>query len=162
MMPKVPGIKVTKDKTLNYLSKISKTRVVDEKSFGSMFRMFKPKISREKAFDSITKVKSSYFKNIYKESRLNEKAIEKLSKTLVGSKYMANISRMSKLSKGGIIPKGYPRDTYLARLSSGERVIPPQKLDHLEPANTNIHITLDGKVLNRDLALMIRRMYKFN
>jgi TP901 family phage tail tape measure protein len=162
MMPKVPGIKVTKDKTLNYLSKISKTRVVDEKSFGSMFRMFKPKISREKAFDSITKVKSSYFKNIYKESRLNEKAIEKLSKTLVGSKYMANISRMSKLSKGGIIPKGYPRDTYLARLSSGERVIPPQKLDHLEPANANIHITLDGKVLNRDLALMIRRMYKFN
>jgi hypothetical protein len=162
VVPKVPGIKVTKDKTLNYLSKISKTRVVDEKSFGSMFRMFKPKISREKAFDSITKVKSSYFKNIYKESRLNEKAIEKLSKTLVGSKYMANISRMSKLSKGGIIPKGYPRDTYLARLSSGERVIPPQKLDHLEPANTNIHITLDGKVLNRDLALMIRRMYKFN
>jgi len=50
----------------------------------------------------------------------------------------------------------------LARLSSGERVVPPQKLDHLEPARTNIHITLDGTIKNRDLALMIRRMQDMN
>jgi hypothetical protein len=33
------------------------------------------------------------------------------------------------LAKGGVIPQGYPNDTYPALLSSGEKVIPPGKLD---------------------------------
>ena len=159
IVPKVTGIKVTKDKTLNYLSKISRTKIVDERSVGHLLKSYKPRIGKEKTFDNITKIKTGVFKNIYRESRLNEKSLEKLSKTLVSSKYLSNIAKMS---RGGVIPEGYPRDTYLARLSSGERVVPPQKLDHLEPARTNIHITLDGTIKNRDLALMIRRMQDMN
>ena len=34
------------------------------------------------------------------------------------------------LAEGGIIPPGYPNDSYPALLTSGERVTPPGKLDH--------------------------------
>ena len=34
------------------------------------------------------------------------------------------------LAEGGIIPPGYPNDSYPAMLTSGERVTPPGKLDH--------------------------------
>jgi hypothetical protein len=220
---KVPGIKVTKDKTLNYLSKMSRTKAVDEKSINNLLKLTKTssikrtnvkelnraakstednfimyknlvKVISDKEEENqlvkyMTKLtgmssivnnkedKSSEYlnnmlrmrdskvfnakllKNTFKETRYNERSIEKLSKTLSSSRYLNNIAKMS---RGGIIPKGYPRDSYLARLSSGERVIPPQKLDHLEPAGTNIHITLDGAIKNRDLALMIRRIKQMN
>jgi hypothetical protein len=43
---------------------------------------------------------------------------------------VALISSQS-FAKGGIVPEGYPNDTYPARLTSGEMVIPPGKLDSI-------------------------------
>ena len=40
-------------------------------------------------------------------------------------------SEVPKMAKGGVVPEGYPRDTYPALLSSGETVIPPKDLDHI-------------------------------
>ena len=37
-------------------------------------------------------------------------------------------SQVPKMAKGGVIPPGYPNDTYPALLTSGETVIPPKKL----------------------------------
>jgi len=37
-----------------------------------------------------------------------------------------------KMKEGGVVPPGYPNDTYPALLSSGERVTPPGRLDNLE------------------------------
>lgn len=48
------------------------------------------------------------------------------------SSAQAKASSASKMAKGGIIPAGYPNDTYPALLSSGEKVIPPGKLGNLE------------------------------
>jgi TP901 family phage tail tape measure protein len=37
-----------------------------------------------------------------------------------------------KFAEGGTVPPGYPNDTYPAFLTSGEKVIPPQKLNSME------------------------------
>lgn len=105
-----------------------------------------------KSLDKISKtmISSKYLSS----ARTNDKSFDKISKTLVSSKYLSGIARMA---KGGIVPKGYPRDTYLARLSSGEKVIPPQKLDHLEKAENNIHITVDGEISGNVIKLALRR-----
>ena len=39
------------------------------------------------------------------------------------------IDNIPGLAEGGIVPSGYPNDTYNARLTSGEMVVPPGKLD---------------------------------
>jgi TP901 family phage tail tape measure protein len=43
---------------------------------------------------------------------------------------IALISSQS-FAKGGIVPSGYPNDSYPARLTSGEMVVPPGKLDNV-------------------------------
>jgi TP901 family phage tail tape measure protein len=45
--------------------------------------------------------------------------------------YKSKASSVSKMAEGGIIPAGYPNDTYPALLSSNEVVIPPDKLNNL-------------------------------
>jgi len=42
----------------------------------------------------------------------------------------------AKMAGGGIVPPGYPNDTYPALLSSGERVTPPGKLNDVEFGGT--------------------------
>lgn len=39
--------------------------------------------------------------------------------------------KAQKFAEGGIVPSGFPNDTYPARLTSGETVIPPKKLDEV-------------------------------
>jgi TP901 family phage tail tape measure protein len=46
-----------------------------------------------------------------------------------------NAAEASKMAQGGIIPPGYPNDTYPARLTSGEIVIPPGKLSSISSDN---------------------------
>jgi hypothetical protein len=43
-------------------------------------------------------------------------------------------------AQGGIVPPGYPNDTYPARLSSGEMVIPAKKLPELQ--SKEIYVTM--------------------
>ncbi|MBU2177549.1 MAG: hypothetical protein KJ556_20855, partial [Gammaproteobacteria bacterium] len=45
------------------------------------------------------------------------------------------------MAQGGIVPAGYPNDTYPALLTSGERVIPPGKL-----AERPITVVLQGNL----------------
>lgn len=75
---------------------------------------------------------------------------------------IASLSRVAKLSRTGALPKTYMRDTHLSRLSAKDMLLPSTRMDHLEPAQNNIHITLEGKIKNRDIALMIRRMKNWN
>jgi hypothetical protein len=65
------------------------------------------------------------------------------------------------MAHGGIVPAGYPNDSYPARLTSGEVVIPPGKLDSITGMR-NINITVDGKIKGKDLALALRRANSMN
>jgi hypothetical protein len=38
------------------------------------------------------------------------------------------IQKLPKMAEGGLVPKGYPNDTYPALLTSGETIVPPGKL----------------------------------
>jgi TP901 family phage tail tape measure protein len=43
------------------------------------------------------------------------------------------VSKIPKLANGGVVPSGYPKDSFMAMLSSNEAVIP---LDRIDPTNT--------------------------
>jgi hypothetical protein len=67
------------------------------------------------------------------------------------------------MAKGGVVPGGYNNDTYPAMLSSGEMVIPPNKLPNMIGAGRQtIHLTgklvADGRdmvyVFNQEVQLM--------
>lgn len=62
------------------------------------------------------------------------------------------MAAVPKLKDGGIIPPGYPNDTYPALLSSGERVTPPGKL-----GAGHLHITVDGRLSGRDIDMVLKR-----
>ena len=84
---------------------------------------------------------------------------ERMAKMMQGSKYL---NRMAKMSRSGSLPKTYMRDTHLARLSGKDKLVSPQRLEHLAPAEVNVNLTLDSKIKNRDIALLIRRMKNWN
>lgn len=46
--------------------------------------------------------------------------------------FKSNIMEAAEMANGGIVPPGYPKDTYPALLSSGEKVTPPGKLENVE------------------------------
>ena len=62
------------------------------------------------------------------------------------------MAAIPKFKYGGVVPPGYPNDTYPALLSSGETVTPPGKL-----GAGKIHITVDGRVSGRDILLSATR-----
>lgn len=52
------------------------------------------------------------------------------------------------MAQGGIVPAGYPNDSYPARLTSGEVVVPPGKLSSLQGAgNQKQIIRIEGKLV---------------
>jgi hypothetical protein len=51
------------------------------------------------------------------------------------------------LAQGGIVPPGYPKDTYPARLTSGETVVPPGKLDNLVRGGGEVVFRIEGTTL---------------
>jgi len=59
------------------------------------------------------------------------------------------------MAEGGIVPGGYPHDTYPALLTSGERVIPPGKLD-TGSGQVNIGAKVIG-IRGRELKILIAR-----
>ena len=67
------------------------------------------------------------------------------------------------MAQGGIVPAGYPNDTYPAKLSSGEMVIPPMKLPEFERQTVDVNVTVEGKTKGQDLYYVIKeveRRYK--
>lgn len=103
---------------------------------------------KAKEYDSLTR--------FFRKTNKSDKSLSN------NTKFLSSLTNVIKMAKGGVVPKGYSNDSYPALLSSGERVLPPQELSHLEPAKTNINITLDGEIKNRDLALVIRRIQEMN
>jgi hypothetical protein len=60
------------------------------------------------------------------------------------------------MAEGGIVPPGYPGDTYPALLTSGERVIPPHQLNSVGDID-NITVHVKGKLQGSELALITER-----
>jgi len=73
---------------------------------------------------------------------------------------IAMIKRASstvKMAEGGIIPPGYPNDTYPALLTSGETVVPPGKLpDDFNMRPSVIRLEGEFRAKGRDLVYIIR------
>lgn len=59
------------------------------------------------------------------------------------------------LAEGGIVPPGFPNDTFPARLTSNEAVIPLNRLDSMIGGGGNIVVT--GRLRGQDLLLQNRR-----
>jgi len=59
-----------------------------------------------------------------------------------------------RMAQGGIVPSGYPNDSYPAMLTSGETVVPPHKLPEFkgfEQKNLEIKLSGDWKIKGKDL-----------
>lgn len=65
--------------------------------------------------------------------------------------------KSAKMANGGVVPGGYPNDTYPALLTSGETVVPPNKLDSVFAGRKNGG-TIKLKVEGRDLVAEINIM----
>jgi hypothetical protein len=57
------------------------------------------------------------------------------------------------MADGGVVPGGYPGDTYPALLSSGEMVVPPHKLDSVGSGGV-----LETRIKGEDLYILLKRM----
>jgi hypothetical protein len=62
------------------------------------------------------------------------------------------------MKEGGIVPAGFPNDTYLARLSSGERVVPPHKLDQIGGGGVHVEVTVKGETRGDKLLYMLEKV----
>jgi hypothetical protein len=60
---------------------------------------------------------------------------------------------VAKMAEGGVIPSGYPNDTYPALLTSGETVLPPGQLSL---SRGTVNINLDAEVHGRKLKWVLR------
>jgi len=64
--------------------------------------------------------------------------------------------------QGGIVPEGFPNDSYLARLTSGEVVVPPKKLDEImNKAGNNgaidVHVNINAKAKGSELLFVVEK-----
>lgn len=68
-------------------------------------------------------------------------------------------TKVPELAQGGIVPDGYPDDSYLARLTSGEVIIPPKRLNEflLPNGQRNEPIALYGQLQGTDIYLANER-----
>jgi hypothetical protein len=65
------------------------------------------------------------------------------------------ITGVAKLKLGGIVPPGYPNDSYPAMLTSGEMVTPPGKLPKQELSAATIELKGEFKVRGNDLVYIL-------
>jgi TP901 family phage tail tape measure protein len=78
-----------------------------------------------------------------------------------GSMVKAIISKKTQASgmaHGGIVPQGYPNDSYPARLTSGEMVIPPSKLPEFERQEVNVNVTVQGVTKGKDIHYIVKEI----
>jgi len=55
------------------------------------------------------------------------------------------------MARGGIVPQGYPNDSYPAMLSSGEAVVPPHKLPGFEREPVEVKVVVEGVIRGKDI-----------
>jgi len=63
------------------------------------------------------------------------------------------------MKDGGIVPSGFPNDTYPALLTSGEAVIP--KPDRLPAFGNSVRLEGEFRVRGTDLVLSLERANQF-
>jgi ABC-type transporter Mla subunit MlaD len=68
------------------------------------------------------------------------------------------LNKIPKFAEGGIVPPGYPNDSYPAMLSSGEVVTPPKKLDSVFSGG-EVRFRIDGREL---VGIMQKTTMKYN
>lgn len=67
--------------------------------------------------------------------------------------------KAAKMAQGGIVPDGFPNDSFPAMLSSGETVIPLSKLGSITDAGeTNINVKVEGVTVGTDIYYMIKEV----
>lgn len=83
--------------------------------------------------------------------------------TAIGSA-LKNSLKITGLAEGGIIPPGYPNDTYLARLSSNEAVIPLDKGlgKYLNQTGEPILIIPEARISGNDIVISYERTQRKN
>lgn len=79
------------------------------------------------------------------------------------AKEEAEKTKVPGMALGGIVPPGYPNDSYHAMLTSGEAVIPAKRLPEFERQEMDVNVTVDGVVRGSDIHYIVReveRRYK--
>ena len=74
-------------------------------------------------------------------------------------KTAASSMGITKMASGGVVPPGYPNDTFPAMLSSGEKVIPKGSAGRF---GEKINVEVTGTILNRDINISGRRAQREN
>jgi len=74
----------------------------------------------------------------------------------LGLRNVAKINSVG-MATGGVVPAGYPNDTYPARLTSGETVIPPHSLSSVFGNSMPSTIRLVGVLSGRDIRISNER-----
>jgi hypothetical protein len=69
-------------------------------------------------------------------------------------------SKRKKMAQGGVVPSGFPNDTYPAMLTSGETVIPPYQLPRMnggfERQEMEMNVTVEGVVRGKDIYYVVK------
>ena len=60
------------------------------------------------------------------------------------------------MKDGGVVPAGYPNDSYHAMLTSGETVTPPGKLPGVN-GGKSMRVVFEGKLKGKDMYLGVVR-----
>lgn len=71
---------------------------------------------------------------------------------------VAALATVPKMKEGGVVPPGYPNDTYPAFLTSGERIVPPGKLD-VAPVSAQ-YAGGDFRIVGYDWVAFNRKWYR--
>lgn len=73
---------------------------------------------------------------------------------------VAALATIPGMANGGIVPAGYPNDTYPALLTSGERVVPPGKLDNLQNNSNSVGGDVRFRIEGYDLVGLLQKQNK--
>jgi hypothetical protein len=71
--------------------------------------------------------------------------------------YKGSLSNVAQMKHGGIVPPGYPNDSYPAALTSGEMVTPPGQIPGMGSAFSKLKIEWEGEISANVIKLALRR-----
>ena len=125
-----------------------KTRIAD--------RMTNGNIGNSQVLEKVVRMKRTNDKSLEYLTRIS-RGTEMTEKILAGADYFPSVAKMA---GGGMVPPGYPNDSFPAFLSSGEHVLPNNirtGIKNIEQRPQKIEVIIDGKISGKDLVLALRR-----